>query len=70
MNWIDVKDKKPELDKQVLVYLKTKTYNPDHFSLGYLDKEDGEWYGIFEGHPLEIDMFFVTHWLELPDKPN
>lgn len=59
MKWIDAKKQKPTLGKDVLVWLKTHTYNPDHYLIGYIDDEDKQWY--FRDEPLEEHMFFVSH---------
>ena len=71
-DWISVKDKLPEFNKEVLV-MKT-----NGFGLGeFISKtEFGESFrkardcGGLEWFTDYTDMKFITHWIPLPEKPN
>jgi len=77
MLWISVNDKLPDFSKNVLVFGETKGSNPN-MGGGYVfitQRKD------LKGTPMEgkedrylgNDNFYanyVTHWMELPDKPN
>lgn len=56
-NWIDVKDKLPEIQKWVLIILESG----DMFTSFY---DNNEW--VFD-----VDYYSeVTHWMSLPEKPT
>lgn len=58
--WISVKDRLPDDEKDVLCYLGDAILR--FTTVGYL--LDGEWRG--DGFPLR----YVTHWMPLPEPPK
>ena len=68
MKWIDPKNKMPKNDKDVLVYMDTKTYNQPFMAIGYFCGTEKMWWSSEYGS-LEDYGFWVSHWMELPDKP-
>lgn len=62
MNWISVKDKLPEDDKLVLVYLTS-----NYFDLLKREK-DCLWHDSYGA--LECSDASITHWMPLPEPPE
>jgi hypothetical protein len=62
--WINVKDKLPEVKKDVLML------NEDGCRVGYI-REDGSWINYSDSCGC-CDYFNenVTHWMELPGRPK
>ncbi len=74
MEWISVKDRLPEIDKQVLVYCKEESYlkkGDDYEFLVLLDyTKDGKFVFNYNGYEYEDDYTSnVTHWM-IPTKPQ
>jgi hypothetical protein len=66
--WIDVKEKMPELDVPVLVYLKPF----DDISFAWREKSQSTFYKeawVTMGGIMYNDDF-ISHWMELPGKPE
>lgn len=68
MEWISVKEKMPELDEAVLVYLKPF----DDISLAWRENSyttfcKESW--VTMGGVM-YDDDYVSHWMELPEKPK
>lgn len=75
MDWISVKDKLPQLDEEVLVYVNGVSHNSGNYetvSLSYLTQYYGE---NFEAEGIEWSckmscLETVTHWIPLPPPPK
>jgi len=74
MEWISVKDGLPELDQRCLVvWAKFGVKYPDQF-IGYIESETNKWdiitpEGLIEDACNNADMFYITHWMPLPELP-
>jgi hypothetical protein len=60
-NWIDVNDRLPDSEEEVLLWVVTPTY--ERADLGYLDS--GKW--VVYSHELFPK---VTHWMPFPNPPK
>lgn len=81
--WIDIRDRLPELNIPVLIFL-GKYHTPDiekailqddnEYDRKYARKKDKyppklAWYGGYNAWPnFELDK--VTHWMDMPEKPK
>jgi hypothetical protein len=65
--WISVKDRFPEIGRQVLVYILTEgeDYAYEDIRISHLGS-DKEW----GGYPIITDSKYVTHWQHLPEPPK
>lgn len=67
MNWIETKDKKPDVDVDVLCCLRdaAKTVD-DMFFIGSID-ENGKWYiYTIDGEvEAEDNRYYISHWCEI-----
>ena len=64
MEWISVKDRLPDIDKDGELVLYYEFNN--EIGVGYL--EDDKWYNYDSGW--ELDKSVVTHWMPLPEPPK
>lgn len=75
--WIEVKDRLPADDEDVLVYHR----DDDHITVGYFEKENIRFYIESDGNKFYTDSGWnteipwaprggVTHWMPLPKKPE
>lgn len=75
MNWINVKDKLPVIDQEVLVYCIENPFCPKNFKSNKpyfaLDKRSFRETGdvpIFQAEYYKVAI--VTYWMPLPESPN
>ena len=66
MQWVSVKDRLPEHEQEVIIYVKTEN--------GYLVTGGLTWYSDVEKFidgitVLRLNKSEVTHWMPLPNKP-
>lgn len=63
MEWISVKDRLPNADKEVLVWYRGQSFNRDYFSyeIGELDDQGQFW---IEG---DVRAMEVLAWMPLPE---
>lgn len=64
MNWISVKDRLPEHDNDVLVYLNNSC------AVGFYSQDNKKWFRdrcTCSDCYLELD---ATHWMPLPEEPK
>ena len=73
MNWVKLKDKRPEVNTPVLIYA--------DMEIGVAElQENGQWmeaqnWTLVSGdwnhytNDREIEEYQITHWIPLPDKP-
>jgi hypothetical protein len=73
-NWIETKDRLPEIGETVLLYVSTNNVNHKFVTFGELHKNqkffmvnvDIGTYGDFDYTPINK----ITHWAELPEAPE
>lgn len=61
--WISVKDRLPELYEDVLVYDK-------HYGIIIPSYHDEKAFYREDENRFDIPLLYVTHWMELPEKPK
>ena len=74
MKWISVKERLPELNQRVLVYI--PRWRNDCWEVSFRDKDkNGEWYKEFVSDCCDtFDSYYndneITHWMPLPEPPK
>lgn len=63
-NWISIKDRLPEPNIHVLVYVKEF----DFYFIAFLNLDKNKWSEGANGKDFEV--FKVTHWQPLPERPK
>lgn len=69
MEWISVKDRLPEEEKQVLICIKFGNM-PVEYMLDYIIKFEGSDPPYIWACTLSDEWIRITHWMELPEPPN
>ena len=73
MEWISVKDRLPDLDAEVLVYVNGNSFNNGPYSdigISYLTKYYGDRYEGWDWSCTMSNQEVVTHWMLLPEPPK
>ena len=72
MEWIKINKKQPEKRVEVLFLVKRVLADLTHCEVGYYD--EGKFFnhsiGELERPGFDHEYFKVTHWMELPTKPE
>lgn len=68
--WISVKDRLPEIDKNVLAYCPIES--PGCLYIVSLQKINSLFWNLYPQHYVEsfLDFDEVTHWMPLPETPK
>ena len=73
MEWIECKNKLPEDEKSVIMFVHNDNYEYTNITIGYLtdstylDEEEEQQWCSFEDY---FDMEDVSHWMPLPQPPK
>jgi len=74
MDWISVKDRLPDPEKEVAVIEAKMGDRFPSIYMGWIDRDSGKWAvvysdgGLVEDAENNPDYFYITHWYPLPDE--
>ena len=68
MKWINVRDRLPEINAQVLLWIKWE--RGDHAGMGYRWGDESDWGWAVSEKKCLGGTIDITHWMPLPEGPK